>query len=852
MAPNARVVRAFRAMKVLGIPEEKVKPVLKDLLKLYEKNWELIEEENYRALADAIFDQEETQAAEQKKKRENTDAAEQKKKRENTDQREMDEEAQVHEEPERPLKRLRLRNQEGHGSPSVGNSHSRMGVTSLRQPKTEESELPYTCPEQWSLNMAGSSQFNAENIRVGSRPLSPQSLVRNKGKQPVVPKPSSVKERFESSQLGAAGTTDSFATSRTEPVSISPPLRLREKGKEPLPPQLAPRDKKTISGRSPHAVHLEEHNVKRGVVLFPKQVHNSHTLIKPKDEPFSEDIPQFEVPIDVIHPDLLSKETSSTVNGLIREPDGLEPLASQLVPVEDRNEGNPASTSERRLLENTVDESSSYSEIASAPSGEVKISLICNSALGRPDFHMPSIDAVVKMVEDKCLRSYKVLDPNFSVMNLMKDMCECFLELGTDSANKSLESIDVMPAVDLLNQSNALKCSGDRSKSFGSSNGVDDFTSAIKTIEKVYEIDKEKEQNGLEHGSFQSLVLVQQRQPMLDEIRIFHDVKDIAKGEERVGVSLANEVNDDRLPSFHYIPQNVAFQNAQVNFSLARIGEKCCSTCFGDCLSSPTPCACTHDTGGDFSYTLEGLLKEEFLEECILVSRNPPKHCMFRCQECPVERLKNDDIIQPCKGHIRRKFIKECWWKCGCGKQCGNRVVQRGLNCNLQVFMTPEGKGWGLRALQDLPKGVFVCEYVGEILTNAELYEWMSQSPNNKERAHLVLLDADWSSGVLKDEEALYLDATYFGNVARFINHRCFDPNLVEIPVEVETPDHHYYHIAFFTTRKVEALEELTWDYGIDFDDHDHSVKAFKCLCGSKFCRNIKRSSRSRFICHRI
>ena len=61
MAPNARVVRAFRAMKVLGIPEEKVKPVLKNLLKLYEKNWELIEEENYRALADAIFDQEETQ-----------------------------------------------------------------------------------------------------------------------------------------------------------------------------------------------------------------------------------------------------------------------------------------------------------------------------------------------------------------------------------------------------------------------------------------------------------------------------------------------------------------------------------------------------------------------------------------------------------------------------------------------------------------------------------------------------------------------------------------------------------------------------------------------------------------------
>lgn len=63
MAPNPKVVSAFRAMRVLGISEEKVKPVLKNLLKLYDKNWELIEEENYRALADAIFDQEETQVA---------------------------------------------------------------------------------------------------------------------------------------------------------------------------------------------------------------------------------------------------------------------------------------------------------------------------------------------------------------------------------------------------------------------------------------------------------------------------------------------------------------------------------------------------------------------------------------------------------------------------------------------------------------------------------------------------------------------------------------------------------------------------------------------------------------------
>lgn len=90
-----------------------------------------------------------------------------------------------------------------------------------------------------------------------------------------------------------------------------------------------------------------------------------------------------------------------------------------------------------------------------------------------------------------------------------------------------------------------------------------------------------------------------------------------------------------------------------------------------------------------------------------------------------------------------------------------------------QVFLTEQGKGWGLRTLEDLPKGAFVCEYVGEILTNMELYERNKQSDENKRHTYPVYLDADWGSErVLKDEDALCLDATYYGNVARFINHR--------------------------------------------------------------------------------
>ncbi|XAR61054.1 Histone-lysine N-methyltransferase [Bertholletia excelsa] len=625
-----------------------------------------------------------------------------------------------------------------------------------------------------------------ENGRAVSYPTSPQHLLRNKGKQPILPKPLTIRERSELPQPGFADRTQPL-TKRTESEMVSPSSHLKEKGKEPLLPHISPRDKTLPPERSPHAACLME---AKGMLGPKPSMHTSYTLIKPKDEPFTDGLQQFEVPITVIHPEPLSKDNSTNQDASIREANGPGSLASQSIDREDGNDGIPDPLKEKTAncdLANIVDESSANMELASLPSGE-----------------------------------------------------------GT---------IDVRPGVDLVKQSRALDPLDPIGKPF-SPNGSANVQSAADadqsqtdkhTNERGYEIDGNKELNGPEHEKSRSLLVVQQHQPTDEYVRSLHDVNDIAKGHEKVVISLVNEVNNEGLPSFIYIPENVIFQNAYVNFSLARIGENCCSICVGDCLSSSIPCACAHETGGDFAYTPEGLVKEDLLEECISMNRDPQKNCLFYCKDCPLERSKNDDLPEPCKGHLVRKFIKECWWKCGCGKQCGNRVVQRGINRELQVFMTPEGKGWGLRTLEDLPKGSFVCEYVGEILTNAELFERISQRPTNEEHAYPVLLDADWGSeGVLKDEEALCLDATHYGNVARFINHRCFDSNLVEIPVEVETPDHHYYHLAFFTTKKVKALEELTWDYGIDFDDQDHPVKAFKCRCGSKFCRNIKRSSRSR------
>jgi hypothetical protein len=54
--PRERARRAFDAMKPLGCSKKEVIPVLKNLLQLFDNSWELIEDDGYRALANAILE----------------------------------------------------------------------------------------------------------------------------------------------------------------------------------------------------------------------------------------------------------------------------------------------------------------------------------------------------------------------------------------------------------------------------------------------------------------------------------------------------------------------------------------------------------------------------------------------------------------------------------------------------------------------------------------------------------------------------------------------------------------------------------------------------------------------------
>ncbi|KAL3698624.1 hypothetical protein R1sor_012700 [Riccia sorocarpa] len=145
----------------------------------------------------------------------------------------------------------------------------------------------------------------------------------------------------------------------------------------------------------------------------------------------------------------------------------------------------------------------------------------------------------------------------------------------------------------------------------------------------------------------------------------------------------------------------------------------------GDCLEATFPCACTRETGAAFAYIRVGCLKEEFLQYDWDNAQDKEKHVMFCASgwHCSIERSKNPNECEGCKGHMSGEFIKECWHKCGCSMGCGNRFIQRGIMHKLQIFFTHEGKRWGLRTLEQLPAGAFVCKYVGEILTNMEQEE---------------------------------------------------------------------------------------------------------------------------------
>ena len=109
--------------------------------------------------------------------------------------------------------------------------------------------------------------------------------------------------------------------------------------------------------------------------------------------------------------------------------------------------------------------------------------------------------------------------------------------------------------------------------------------------------------------------------------------------------------------------------------------------------------------------------------------------------------------------------------------------------------------GRGLFAMEDIPKGTCIIEYVGRKVGKKE---------QELDRGRYFF----WVS----DTEMI--DGNIPKNTARYINHSCA-PNC-----EADGPGRHIY---IWALRKIKAGEELTYDYGDEYFDRHIKPKGCRC-----------------------
>lgn len=111
--------------------------------------------------------------------------------------------------------------------------------------------------------------------------------------------------------------------------------------------------------------------------------------------------------------------------------------------------------------------------------------------------------------------------------------------------------------------------------------------------------------------------------------------------------------------------------------------------------------------------------------------------------------------------------------------------------------ITPE-VGFGLFSNQDISKNTFIGEYAGELL---------------KPCHYLSSTDYQYKYPLeFESDRFLSIDAKYFGNHTRFINHS-YSPNLDKYYAFFEG----LYHVIFQANRDIKKGEQLTFNYGKNY-----------------------------------
>ena len=123
----------------------------------------------------------------------------------------------------------------------------------------------------------------------------------------------------------------------------------------------------------------------------------------------------------------------------------------------------------------------------------------------------------------------------------------------------------------------------------------------------------------------------------------------------------------------------------------------------------------------------------------------------------------------------------------------------------------------GLFANDNIKQGEIVIEYVGEMITNKIAdYREIEYNERGFGDCYMFRFDAD-----------NIIDATKYGNLARFINH-CCEPNCKAQCNEINGKK----HILLLAKRFIKHGEEITYDYNFEVES-----EKIQCRCGAKNCR---------------
>lgn len=192
------------------------------------------------------------------------------------------------------------------------------------------------------------------------------------------------------------------------------------------------------------------------------------------------------------------------------------------------------------------------------------------------------------------------------------------------------------------------------------------------------------------------------------------------------------------------------------------------------------------------------------------------------------------------------QMVIECGLDCACCahvRRCANRIVQYASKHEheLEVFDTESvAKRNGLRCRVAIERGDFVAEYNGELISAEQACRRIAEhvdSPN------YILIVSEHFAAIGRRVTTI-CDARSAQCHARYINHSC-EPNLVLVPVRVDS--FRYPRLAFFATRCIPAMEELTFDYAsVQLQSEACSTTLTTvelgerpCECGSTCCRGF-------------